>query len=474
MAQLLRVSNRKPKLEVLEAREVPAVFGQTWPNFQITVSFAPDGTLTPSGPSQLHQSLSATMAQSVWQQSILDAFQAWADVSPVSFQLVSDTGLPAGTPGAPQGDSRFGDIRIYGVSLGPEVLSVAVPYDSFLSGTLAGDIFVNTDVAFTPDLLLTAMLQESGHALGLSNSYDPSSVMWEWEHGAVALAPSDIFAIQTLYANPTGVGFEQTADTLMAAGSATYFLQAPTSSTTTLTYSVVLPEGGSMPNVVVRDAANQVVPSELLVTNEGQLTLRIENVAPGSVYLVELTSTDSSNPTPYLFLRQFSQQPAAVEKFLAGVIEPQNGLHSVDLELDMPMYFQFTLKAMNAPVTLTIRDLSGAVVTSMTVAAGQTWTAPTLFLREGEYAFEFSATGTTEFRLWGLDLSDPIGVRKPGNPAAPSAPGSPGPTPPSQSPPLSPGDPPPPPSPPPPTPTPIPGSWWRFRKEGKSWILPLW
>jgi hypothetical protein len=455
------VVTRRLRVEHLEDRAVPAIFGQIWPNLNITISFAPDGTLTPNGPSNLFASLNALMPQQVWQQTILEAFAAWDDVAPISFQVVADGGQAAGTPGYVQGDSRFGDIRIYGASLGPEVLSVTVPYDGFISGTLAGDIVINTDIEFTPARLKTAMLQEVGHALGLDNSLDPQSVMYEWEHGATQLAPSDIFAIQALYGmNANSNPLEQLAGSIAPSAVATQTLQAPMSSGTTLTLSVVLPQGGSMPGVVVLDALQQPVATEVLVTNTNQFTLRVANVSPGMTYTVQLISTDVSAPTSYLLLSQFSQQPAALENFYQDHI-PVAGTLDVRLRLQMPIYFQFSLQAYQQDVTLRIRDASGSVLSTWTVPAGQIKTAPTLFLLAGEYTLEFDAAAATDFRLFGMDLSDPIGVRRPGSfptngpvippPPIPSpSPPPPPPPPPSSPPPTTPPENPPPP--PPPTP----------------------
>jgi hypothetical protein len=460
--------SERPRIERLEDRCVPAIFGQVWPNANITISFAPDGTATPNGPSNLFQSLSATMSQSDWEQSILDAFVAWDAAAPISFQVVGDGGQAAGTPGAPQGDSRFGDIRIYGASLGPEVLSVTVPYDGFISGTLAGDIVVNTDIAFTPERLKTAMLQEVGHALGLDNSLDPTSVMFQWEHGATQLAPSDVFAIQALYGMNSGSApLHQTTGQLTAAGQATHTLQAPWTAGSTLTLSVVLPSGGSMPGVIVRDAMQQQVATEVLVTNAGQLTLRVANTTPGMTYTVQLISTNLAAPTSYLLLHQFSTQPAPVVSFLQGNVSG-NGVQAIPLNLAMPLYFQFSLQAVSQDVTMSIRNASGSLISSFTVAAGQTQTAPTVFLRAGAYTVEFSANSATTFRLFGMDLSDPIGVKRPGGaflppPGGPStAPPTtrPYPEPPPQEDPLPPG-PPAPPAPPPPPPTSS-GRWWWF------------
>src|SRR5262245_34152975 len=97
-------------LEKLEERTLPTAFGIPWADpSHLSLSFSPDGTSTPRGSNIL----SATFGTaSNWQREILRGFQSWASVSNINVGLVEDGGQPMGTPGAVQGDSRFGDIRV--------------------------------------------------------------------------------------------------------------------------------------------------------------------------------------------------------------------------------------------------------------------------------------------------------------------------------------------------------------------------
>ena len=98
----------------------------------------------------------------------------------VNFAVTSDGGQPLGTPGPDQGDPRFGDIRIGAVPMAPDVLSISVPHDPFLSGTWSGDILLNdaTPAIGQAETLFPVLLHEVGHVLGLDDSADPTSVMF--------------------------------------------------------------------------------------------------------------------------------------------------------------------------------------------------------------------------------------------------------------------------------------------------------
>ena len=193
----------RPGLEALEGRRLPAQFGVPWHDAtHLSISFVPDGTSIAGHPSDLFQTLDAREPTAVWQQEILRAFQTWAVQADINFALVPDGGEPLGTPGPDQHDPRFGDIRIGAQPMSPEVLSISVPHDPFLSGTWSGDVLLNSTVAFDGNGadLFPVLLHEVGHVLGLDDSDDPNSVMFPHLNNARdSLSPGDIAAVQALY-----------------------------------------------------------------------------------------------------------------------------------------------------------------------------------------------------------------------------------------------------------------------------------
>jgi hypothetical protein len=202
----------RPGLEDLEERKVPAQFGVPWHDAQhLTISFVPDGTPIATHRSDLFQALDVRRPTAAWQREILRAFQTWAVQAHINFAVKPDGGQPLGVPGPDQMDPRFGDIRIGAQPMSPEVLSISVPHDPFLSGTWSGDVLLNSAVAFDGKKvdLFPVLLHEVGHVLGLDDSPDPNSVMFSHLNNRwTRLAPSDIAAVQALYGTRPSDPFE--------------------------------------------------------------------------------------------------------------------------------------------------------------------------------------------------------------------------------------------------------------------------
>ena len=74
-----------------------------------------------------------------------------------------------------------------------------MPPDPYMSGTLSGDMILNSSADLNPSDLFDVALHEAGLALGLGESTDPSSVMYPVLNPQATLSPSDIQNIQALY-----------------------------------------------------------------------------------------------------------------------------------------------------------------------------------------------------------------------------------------------------------------------------------
>jgi Matrixin len=193
-------------LDTLERRDVPATFGIPWPNgTAITVSFAPDGADVDGSANELSALMARNgLSEAVWQKEILRAFQNWVSQADLNIGRVGDDGSSLGVPGFEQADRRFGDIRIFAVPLSSSVLAITTPPGD-LAGTRTGDIIINSNYNFgvgpwAQRDLYTVMLQEAGHALGVGNSPNSSSAMYEFYQGTRSgLSSEDVGKIQALY-----------------------------------------------------------------------------------------------------------------------------------------------------------------------------------------------------------------------------------------------------------------------------------
>src|SRR5579883_1826598 len=201
--------------EQLEDRALPApLFGIPWPDpGHLTLSFVPDGTPTPTGPSNLFATMASAGPPSVWETQILRAFQTWAVNADINISVVADDGEALGTAGAVQGDPRFGDIRIAASSIESDEAAEASPF-SWLGTTCAGDVTFSSGVPFTIGNttnaydIFSVAVHEAGHVFGLAHSTAPGSVMNEDYSYHTGLATSDIANLQALYGTRTPDAFE--------------------------------------------------------------------------------------------------------------------------------------------------------------------------------------------------------------------------------------------------------------------------
>jgi len=93
----------------------------------VTLSFAPDGTQIIAQPSDLFANFDSVASTAEWKDAILRAFQTWAVHTNADVGLVSDDGQPFGSAGPTQNDTRFGDVRIGSMPMGPGVMALSIP-----------------------------------------------------------------------------------------------------------------------------------------------------------------------------------------------------------------------------------------------------------------------------------------------------------------------------------------------------------
>ena len=206
----MRAKKKRLHLELLESRLTPSTTGVPWPDpGHITLSFVRDNTDISGQPSSLFSTLDATASTDAWQTAILQAVETWQSYANINVGVVSDGGQPAGTPGAVQGDSRFGDIRVSAEPLANSAVSTAA-FFSYAGSTWSGDVQLNSNESFGINGngaidLYTIALHELGHSFGLQDTYtDQNSVMYGYYMGPrTGLDSQDIADIQSLYGAPT-------------------------------------------------------------------------------------------------------------------------------------------------------------------------------------------------------------------------------------------------------------------------------
>lgn len=310
--------SRPLRLEALEARDVPTVFGVPWPDAShLTLSFAPDGTTTASDTSHLYAQLGGGTSSTAWQLAVLRAFQTWAVYANINFGLVADDGSAFGGQGTVQGAAGAGDIRVGSALLDSSQLAVTTPFNGPTGWS--GDVLLNSAKSFSPDGsaggydLFTVALHEAGHVLGIGDSTDPSSVMYA-DYLGPRSGPSqaDVVKLLALYSprvTTTAVGPQAlsfASDTNLAAvdgqlnsaGQSDYYqVTAPTTGTFTValrTAGLSLLEArltvlGSGGKVLATAQAGDPRQGDLAVTIDGQAgatyTIRVDGPS-GDVFAI--------------------------------------------------------------------------------------------------------------------------------------------------------------------------------------------
>jgi hypothetical protein len=310
---------RRGIIERLEHRYALTQFGVPWPNpQQLTFSFVPDGTLVEGNqPSNLFASLNDASGSADWQAAVMQAFQTWAASTNVNFTPVADGGEPLGTPGAAQGDPRFGDIRLAAAPLTSELAALGTPF-SYSAGTLSGDIVLNSNYQFGEGPgaaydLYSVVLHEVGHVLGVPDSNNPDSVMYDQYLGVRSgLNPVDVNVVDAVYgarpldtsnqtiATPTilatiGESNNAAVDAQLANSSDTHFYSFPVyggENTTILlhTEGVSLLQG----QLTVYDSLGNVINSAISPSpNSGDLLLHIRNPVGNQRLVIDVSSGTS-------------------------------------------------------------------------------------------------------------------------------------------------------------------------------------
>jgi Matrixin len=343
----------KPLLETLEDRCTPAVWGIPWTDgSHLTVSFVPDGTKVDGTTSVLSQMMSRDLIpQAVWQGQILQAFQAWENVTNVNFRVVPDNGAPLGAPGAPQGDNGFGDIRIAAIPMSSDVLALTTAPGP-LTGTRGGDIVFNSNDFFTagggllgtnylPLLdgvihqdLYTVAQHEIGHALGLPDNNDPTSIMYgKYDSHHSTLDAVDVSNIQALYGTPAPDAFTAAGATSLATA---WLIQPPPSAPAYVNLSVAgdlttstdvnyfqFNTGSTNPNGValqLNTSDQSLLAGRISVYNSNQQLLATATAAGSGQNLTLSLNNVSNNSTYYVKVDRPSGTPFAVGAYQLNVV----------------------------------------------------------------------------------------------------------------------------------------------------------
>ncbi len=214
------------KIESLERRDQPAVFGNPWPNAdRLTMSFAPNGVAYSNQTwgagtfnSNLFSELNGSMSQSVWQGELLRAVDAWTSQANINVGLTADSGRAFGPEGFSVTGPAAADLRVGAFDQSPEVLATSIPYHP-LTGYRAGNLMLNGQKTFTKggasgtSDLYTVAMHEVANIFGLADNDTEAGSARNGTYTGVrtGLSASDVTAIRNLYGSRPNDTFDAIA-----------------------------------------------------------------------------------------------------------------------------------------------------------------------------------------------------------------------------------------------------------------------
>jgi Matrixin len=410
---MIRLKSPVLRLESLEDRAVPAVFGEPWLDGRhVTLSFAADGTSLSGVGSNLTSALSP-LGWDAARVELLRAFQTWAVNANLNVGLVGDSNAKFGQAGAIQRDPRFGDIRIGARTLSNDVIAITSPF-SLITPT-AGDLILNSGKAFSIGNvvgkydLFTVLMQESGHAFGIGNSVDPNSVMYE-DYGSArtGLSAGDITDVRALYGERTKDKFEGSGgnDTLATATTYSGSVEADLTNTADVdVYRYTAENSGAAwfrvkaaklslvaARVEVLNAADEVIASaEATGPLQNDVTVYADQLVAGETYyvrvaaarsdvfgvgayrlVVDATEAGSSDPDPYALVD--AETDANNTVVTAAAPAPSTGPYDYSFRSSLSTSTDVDFFRIHSPA-------SGSSNLTVTVAGvGQTWFNPNVDL----------------------------------------------------------------------------------------------
>jgi hypothetical protein len=191
----------------------------------------------------------------------------------------------------------------------------------------------------------------------------------------------------------------------------------------TATVGAVAPNGVA-PRITILDSGQHVVGAQILANGNGVFTVQASGLNSGGNYFLEVSSGGSASGVGNYFLdATFGLTAANLSTFASGNLSASAPEQPYNFYVAESQLFQFLLASsgVGAPagsaVQMTIKDLNGNVVYTLTADAGDTVSSNALLLTPGAYTLTFSVLGppgdpvsALSYSLMGESISDPIGA----------------------------------------------------------------
>ena len=420
---------QKSTPELLETRSL--LTGFAWSDTtNLSISFAADGTTVAGNKNQLYAELNQLGTPAQWQATIVRGFQTWLKELGYGIHVVKDSGARFGAPGAGNNDPRFGDVRVAAVPLTSGVLATAIPRNTFVSGTWAGDMMLNSAVELKSlDELYVLSLHEAGHILGLEHSTDPNSPMFD--HAGTAVLPPtihDIELLRNLYglANGNVVAIEhddhandQSADaeefavvqpqgmfprfqvtgSLRNLSDVDNYVFRPRNATSeaSLITTVILRTRSTrhVPGLTLLDSSGKPIEFNVIANGKGLVVLQTSEIEADLDYIIKVQSTGETPGVTsglYELAVTFSEKSQQIETLAAGTLDQKTHTRSYDLYSAKSQLVNFLLDTRGSDpsehptaVVLSVYDSRNRLISRTITRPGDIASGDTVMLGVGKY-----------------------------------------------------------------------------------------
>jgi hypothetical protein len=188
-----------------------------------------------------------------------------------------------------------------------------------------------------------------------------------------------------------------------------------------MTLSVQSPSGGPAPTLAVFDNNQQPVAAQVLDNGYGLYSIQVANAQAGATYYVAVSASPGTPPASvYRLAISFCSQTATLQVDAQGTLSQGNNSAGGQVSVTESQQRYFSLTAAGgssvAWVNMTIYNLQGQVVGSLTAQPGQT-VSTIMLLNVGDYTVGITA-GTDDgsvlspidYVLSSVAVSNPIGA----------------------------------------------------------------
>ncbi len=440
--------------ELLETRNL--LTGFAWADAtNLSISFAADGTDVAGNKNELSADLNQLGTQAQWQAAIVRGFRTWLNELGYNIHVVKDSGAKFGISGASHNDARFGDVRVAAVPLTAGVLATAVPRNTFISGTWAGEMMLNTNVELKSlDELYALSLHEAGHILGLEHSTDPHSPMFD-HAGTQILKPTahDIKLLRSLYGltrgnvfavehedetngqsedaeefavvQPQGIfpRFQVTGSFQNASDVDNYvFRPRIATSESPLITTVVLRMKTTrrVPGLTILDSSGKPLEFRVIANGNGLVVLQTSEAEPDEDYTVRVHATGGKSGVmtgKYELAVTFSENSQKIETMARGVLDQKLPGKSYDLYSAKSQLVNFLLDtresdptANSTAVILSVYDTRNQLVFRAVTRPGEIASDDTVMLGAGKYRVRVDLLAPNKMSISEVEYSVSVAI----------------------------------------------------------------